>query len=89
MKHDVISVLCNPVRLKLIRCLARKSKNVQELVATCGLSQSAISQHLMKLKEAGLVKDRKEGLYVNYSLIYPKSAKLAQLITNFSQEVTK
>jgi ArsR family transcriptional regulator, virulence genes transcriptional regulator len=89
MKHNVISVLCNPVRLKLICCLSKKSKNVQELVSTCGLSQSAISQHLTKLKEAGLVKDKKEGLFIYYSLTYPKSAKIAQLITNFSKEVIK
>lgn len=89
MKHQVISVLCNPVRLKLIQCLAKKSKTVNEMVQTCGLSQSAISQHLLKLKEAGLVKDKKEGLYVYYSLIHPKSAEVAQLITNFCEEVKK
>lgn len=41
----------------------------------------------MKLKEAGLVKGKKQGLYVKYSLTYKKAAKIAELITNFSREV--
>ena len=87
MKHDVISALCNPVRLKLILCLARKSKNVQELIHTCGLSQSAVSQHLNKLRKAGLVKDRKESLFIYYSLKYPKTAKIAEMVIKFTKEI--
>lgn len=83
MKYSVISAICNPVRLKLIRCLSGRSKNVQELIRNCGMSQSAISQHLLKLKKSGLVKDEKEGKYVYYSLTNRKAAKLAEMIQNF------
>ncbi len=47
------------------------------------MSQSAISQHLLKLKKSGLVKDEKEGKYVYYSLTNRKAAKLAEMIQNF------
>lgn len=62
---------------------------MQELISTCGLAQSAVSQHLLKLREAGLVKDDKQGKYVYYSLVYPKAAKIAHQIENFVKEVEK
>ncbi|MCL4339270.1 metalloregulator ArsR/SmtB family transcription factor [Patescibacteria group bacterium] len=84
MRHLVISAICNPVRLKLIRCLSARSKNVQDLVRNCGLSQSAVSQHLLKLKKSGLVKSEKEGKFIYYSLTNQKAAKIAEMIQNFS-----
>ena len=77
------------MRLKLLCCLSKGRKNVQELIDTCGLAQSAVSQHLTKLKRAGLVQDTKEGKYVYYSLLHPKSAKLAKQIETFVKEVNK
>lgn len=87
MQYSVIDAFGNTVRLKLICCLSKKRKTVQELISKCGLAQSAISQHLSKLKQAGLVKDEKEGKYVYYSLIYPQAAQLAHQIGKFTKEV--
>ncbi len=83
MEYAVVTALANPVRLKLLCCLSKGRKNVQELIGNCGLSQSAVSQHLMKLRNAGLVRDEKEGKYVYYSLINIKAAKLAHEIEEF------
>ena len=88
MEYSVINAFASPVRLKLLCCLSKRRKNVAELITECGLSQSAVSQHLTKLKDVGLVKDDKEGKYVYYSLMYPKAAKLAKKIQNFIKEVT-
>lgn len=89
MENLVLGALSNPTRLKLLRCLSKGKKNVAELIGTCGLAQSAVSQHLTKLKNAGLISDEKQGKFVYYSLVYPKVTILAQQIEKFIKEVEK
>ena len=85
--YSLVNAFANPVRLKLLCCLSKGKKNVQELIQTCNLAQSAVSQHLIKLKLAGLVRDKKEGKYVYYSLIHPKVAKVAKQIEDLTKEL--
>lgn len=87
MTYDVYSAFGNSVRVKLILCLSRGHKNVTELISTCGLSQSAVSQHLTKLREAGIVDAKKEGKEVWYSLTYKKAAEISRLLLSLEQEV--
>lgn len=87
MTDDVYSVFGNQIRSKLILCLAKKSKNVTELIKTCGLSQSAVSQHLGKLKKFGIVETKKDGKAVWYSLKYKKAADISKLLLSLEQEV--
>jgi len=86
MKCDIYSAFGNQVRAKLILCLANKPKNVTELIGTCQLSQSAVSQHLAKLKQSGLVETKKEGQTVWYSLRYKKAADISSLLLSLEQE---
>jgi len=79
----VLSALANPVRLRLICCLNKGAKNVQELISTCTLSQSAVSQHLAKLRKSGLVTTKRKGSQIHYSLTHAKSAKIAHSILSF------
>jgi ArsR family transcriptional regulator len=85
MEQIIIKALCNPVRLKLIKCISTKEKTVSELIQNCGLSQSAVSQHLNKLKEAGLIKDAKSGREVYYSLGDKNLTKISNLILNLAK----
>lgn len=87
MTKSIINAFANPVRLKLLYCLSQGRKNVHELIGNCGLSQSAVSQHLNKLKEAGLVKDEKKGKFVFYSLTHTKTGELAKSLQEFIKEV--
>jgi len=87
MIYDIYSAFGNQVRAKLILCLAKKPKNVTELIATCSLSQSAVSQHPNKLKQSGLVETKKEGKEVWYSLKYKKAADISSLLISLEQEV--
>lgn len=82
---EIIKALCNPVRLKLIKCLSKEEKTVNELISNCGLSQSAVSQHLLKLKKAGLIIDKKNGREVIYSLTDKNLTKISDLILNISE----
>lgn len=62
------SALAHPVRLSILDILASGEACVCHLSAVLHLRQAYISQQLAILKEAGLITDRKEGLYVYYSL---------------------
>lgn len=87
MKHDVYTALGNNVRAKLLVCLSRKPKSVTELIQHCGLSQSAVSQHLAKLKQSRLVKATKVGKQIFYALRYEKAAEIGRQLTALEKEV--
>jgi len=75
----------NPVRLKLILCLAKGPKNVTELIGTCHLAQSAVSQHLMKLRTSGIVISERNGREVLYILRDKKAALISQSLLTYIQ----
>ena len=52
---DIYSDLGNKIRVKLVLCLVEREKCAQEMIDVCGLAQSAVSQHLEKLRKAGIV----------------------------------
>jgi ArsR family transcriptional regulator len=83
----ILSTFSNETRLKLLLCLSKGEKNVTELISNCELSQSAVSQHLEKLRSAGLVQTRKVGKEVYYSLIYPKAAQISNDLLSFVEDV--
>lgn len=85
MNENIIKALCNETRLKIILCLSQKSKTVTEIISNCELSQSAVSQHLVKLKKAGLVSDQKIGREVFYSIKNQDLPKISNLLLNLSK----
>jgi rhodanese-related sulfurtransferase/DNA-binding transcriptional ArsR family regulator len=60
--------LSSPARLDLLELLAQGTHTVEQLAAATGLTVANTSQHLQKLRQAGLTVGRKEGQYVRYSL---------------------
>ncbi len=58
----------SPNRLELLEFLAQGERHVEALAAGAGLSVANTSQHLQRLKQAGLVASRKQGQHVYYSL---------------------
>lgn len=83
MHQKTLSAISNPVRLRLITCLGNGSKSVEELIANCHLSQSAVSQHLCKLRQAGLVTTDRRSHHIYYSLARPEATHVATTILNF------
>jgi ArsR family transcriptional regulator len=63
-----MKALSDPNRLKIIKMLQRRELCVCELTAALKIAQSTVSSHLKQLEEAGLVRHRKEGQWVNYYL---------------------
>ena len=61
-------LLSDSTRLRLLMLVDREELSVAELSAITQLAQPRVSTHLAKLKEAGLVNDLREGLFVHYRL---------------------
>jgi ArsR family transcriptional regulator len=58
---DLLGLLAEPSRVRLLALLAEQELTVNELCAATGLGQSRVSTHLGKLREAGLLRDRRAG----------------------------
>lgn len=55
-------------RLKLLACLKKGEVCVCDFVDVLDISQPAVSQHLRKLKEAGIIAERKVGTWKHYRI---------------------
>ena len=64
----LIKELANPQRLRVLCSLASGERSVGELNESVDLSQSALSQHLARLRAQGLVNTRRDAQTINYSL---------------------
>ena len=65
---DLLRLLGDETRLRLLRLLAQESLNVSELTAILGVAQSGVSRHLGLLKDAGLVTEQRAGTFSWYRL---------------------
>jgi len=70
-KARVLKAMAHPSRLLIIEALAKGEKCVCDLQALVGSDLSTVSKHLSLMEAAGLLANRKEGLYVYYRLRVP------------------
>jgi ArsR family transcriptional regulator len=72
----LFSLLAHPARLRILDMLRRGEACVCHLQAALGAPQPYVSQQLRVLREAGLIAQRREGLYVYYRLDDPLVERL-------------
>ncbi|MBP2036981.1 ArsR/SmtB family transcription factor [Streptomyces avidinii] len=65
---SVLALLADRTRLSLVERLGRGEADVTTLTEACGAARPSVSQHLAKLRLAGLVTTRKDGRRVVYAL---------------------
>jgi len=64
---ELLKALAHPVRLCIVRGLLEKGRcNVTYMQGCLDLPQSTVSQHLQKLRSAGIVEADRKGLEINY-----------------------
>jgi DNA-binding transcriptional ArsR family regulator len=77
----LLKLLANENRLLILCRLALNGEvSVSNLSAEVGLSQSALSQHLAKMREEGLVATRRDGQTVFYRMADANAARLLQTL---------
>jgi DNA-binding transcriptional ArsR family regulator len=66
---EIFRALGDPTRLRIVGMLARHGEVcVCKIVDELDMNQPAVSFHMSKLKQAGLLNSRKEGQWIHYSL---------------------
>src|SRR3989338_4364287 len=65
--------MSDETRLRILHLLTYGELCVCDLMEVLSLPQSTISRHMAYLKNAGLVKDRRNGVWIHYSLSKPKN----------------
>lgn len=79
VKHlsGLFKLLAEPNRLNILCSLGMECRPVSDIVAATGLSQTNVSFHLRALREAGLVRPERRGVFIYYCL--PDSKLLSLL----------
>ncbi|NMC56873.1 MAG: winged helix-turn-helix transcriptional regulator [Eubacteriaceae bacterium] len=80
-KAELFKSISHPVRLCILEMLLRNNKiNVTDMQCCIEVSQSTISQHIAKLKAAGIIKGEREGVEIYYSISNEQIKKIIKLI---------
>ena len=86
-KSERLKALAHPLRLQIVRgLLVGGCHNVRCMEAGTGQSQSTISQHLMRLKAAGIVKCERVGNEVFYDVADPNAAAVVAALFGEEKE---
>ena len=76
----LLRAISHKARLLVLCELANGERSAGELVERSGLSQSALSQHLAKLREARLVATRREAQTIHYRIADQRAKRLLQVL---------
>ncbi len=76
----LLKAMANEKRLMIVCTLSKSEKNVGELEQLIGLSQSALSQHLSRLRRDGIVDIRREAQTIFYKLRDPAAAHILECL---------
>ncbi len=79
---QLLKALANEHRLMILCKLAEGELSVGDLVAAIGLSQSALSQHLAKLRADRLVTTRRDAQTIYYRLTSADAARVLQVLAD-------
>jgi len=79
---ELFHALSDETRLEIIELLRKGERCVCELTDTLDAAQSRLSFHLRVLKDAGIVRDRKDGRWVHYELDPDAFEEIETLVTD-------
>ena len=66
--HDTMRALSDPTRREILQMLKKGTMSAGDLTAKFDMSAAAVSRHWAVLKEAELVRDKREGKFIYYTL---------------------
>jgi ArsR family transcriptional regulator, virulence genes transcriptional regulator len=76
----LLAAMANPTRLLILCTLVNGEKPVHELVAQSGISQSAVSQHLTKMRNLKLVTTRRDAQSIYYRLASEEVRRVLEVL---------
>lgn len=88
LETKVLRALANPRRLEIIHLIRDHELSVSEIFSMLDLPQANVSQHLMVLRQAGLVTTRRAGQQIMYRLAHPNLISASDLLRQMLAEQT-
>jgi predicted transcriptional regulator len=80
---ELLKVLAHPVRLCIVKGLLNKGQcNVTYMQNCLDMPQSTISQHIQKLRTAGIIEGDRNGLEINYRVCDKRVEDLVKMLLN-------
>ncbi|HEX9730097.1 MAG TPA: metalloregulator ArsR/SmtB family transcription factor [Gemmatimonadales bacterium] len=79
---DIIKMLGHPERLKIVEVLEGGAATVSEIEQEVRLPQAIVSQHLARMRGAGIVAARRDGAFVHYRITEAKVHHILNCIRN-------
>ena len=86
---ELFHALSDETRLEIIELLRKGERCVCELTDTLDAAQSRLSFHLRVLKDAGIVRDRKDGRWVYYELDSEVFEEMETLVSAMKPQALK
>jgi ArsR family transcriptional regulator, virulence genes transcriptional regulator len=80
MQAELSKTLAHPVRLAILHSLRDSERNVNYLTEILGISQSNLSQHLALMRQKGILKTRKQGASIYYSVVNGKINQACDMV---------
>ena len=84
--QTTLRALADPIRREILRLLRDGSLSAGEITAHFSVTAAAISRHLSVLREADLIRDRREGKFIYYELNASVLEELLLWITDLKGE---
>jgi len=79
-KSELLKAISHPIRLCIVKGLMEKESNVTNIQECLDLPQSTVSQHLFKLKVAGIIKGKRKSLEISYRVINEDVRKIINML---------
>lgn len=86
LHSEVCKTLANAKRQMILECLREGEVSVSEIAAQTGIPQATLSQHLSILRSRGVVRARRSGANIYYTIANPKILIAFDLITEVMRE---
>jgi len=83
---EMCKTLANDKRQMILATLRDGELSVGDISERTGIPQANVSQHLAKMRAAGVVTTRREGTFIYYAIANPKLIQAFDLITEVMKE---
>lgn len=80
LKAEKLKAIAHPQRLCIIQGLTEGGCNVTRMQECLNLPQSTVSQHLAKLKAAGIIEGERKGLEICYKVVDEEIKKIVEIL---------
>lgn len=80
LQSEICKTLASPKRIEILNALKMDEKTVSELVEILGVPKANVSQHLAVMRHKGILRSRRKGVNIYYTVASPKVIEACSLM---------